>query len=294
MIQTRQHISDMPEAAEHYDIHSAIAARATLKSDPEKMYAGTCVDPNSSPNTRSGGYGGNLYAGRQCRETQMSDGQLGEALPDLTIRMINAQEEERSRIARELHDDLGQKMALLSMELEQLGKMIPGQQDLREQIRTLQNQVLEISTDMHRLSHRLHPSKLDHLGLEAAVRGLCRDLDAAGMLPIDLYSKGDMADVPKDAQLCIFRIAQEALRNCAKHSGADSVYVVLAKTGGQVRLSVSDDGRGFDMGSQTINRGLGFTSMRERVRILGGRILVHSKPGRGTYIEASIPLADEI
>src|SRR5262245_48534902 len=99
---------------------------------------------------------------------------------DISIRLINAQEEERSRVARELHDDLSQKMAILSLELEQLRQMASEREDLARQFQNVQNRVLEISTDIHRLSHKLHPSKLDHLGLAAAIKGLCRDFDAAG------------------------------------------------------------------------------------------------------------------
>jgi len=209
---------------------------------------------------------------------------------DISIRLINAQEEERSRIARELHDDVSQKMALLSLELEQLRQLIVGPHDLRKHFRNVQDRVLEISTDIHRLSHKLHPSKLDHLGLAAAVKGLCRDFDAAGRLKVEFHQEGDLAKLQKDVKLCMFRVAQEALRNCVRHSEAGSACIVLVRTGNELRLSISDDGKGFDMRSGAIRRGLGFTSMRERVRIIGGCIAIRSKPGHGTFIEASVPL----
>jgi signal transduction histidine kinase len=180
-------------------------------------------------------------------------------------------------------------MALLSLELEQL-RQIVGPRDLRRHFRNVQDRVLEISTDIHRLSHKLHPSKLDHLGLPTAVKGLCRDFDAAGKIKVKFHQEGDLAKLPKDVKLCMFRIAQEALRNCARHSEAGSACVVLVKSGNELRLSISDDGHGFDMRSGAIRRGLGFTSMRERVRIIGGCIAIRSKPGHGTFIEVSVPL----
>ena len=231
-----------------------------------------------------------IQLNRPYRPFIVPDAHYRESVPrDISIRLINAQEEERSRVARELHDDVSQKMALLSLELEQLRQAVECPHDLRRQFQSVQDRVLEISTDIHRLSHKLHPSKLDHLGLAAAVRGLCRDFDAAGKLKVEFHQEGDLSKLPKDVKLCVFRIAQEALRNCSRHSEAGSACVVLVRTGSELRLSVSDDGQGFDMRSGAIRRGLGFTSMRERVRIIGGCIAIRSKPGHGTFIEVSIP-----
>jgi signal transduction histidine kinase len=218
-------------------------------------------------------------------------GSKSEVLPkDISICLINAQEEERSRVARELHDDLSQKMALLSMELERLRPMVTDAPALRKHFRNVQDRVTEISTDIHRLSHKLHPSKLDHLGLAAATKGLCRDYDSSGQIKVDFLQEGDFSGIPKDVTLCIFRIAQEALRNCVKHSGARSACVELERVGKELKLVVSDFGQGFEMTSSSIRNGLGFTSMRERVRIVGGTIAIRSEPGQGTNIEVSIPL----
>jgi PAS domain S-box-containing protein len=210
------------------------------------------------------------------------------ALRELGGRFISAQEEERSRIARELHDDLNQRMALLSIELEQIGQGTNG--NLRRRVETLQNQVQEISADIHRLSYRLHPSKLDHLGLSAAIKSLCEQLNAAGTLRVYLHQQSVPATLPKDMTLCFFRIAQEALRNAVKHSRASHVRVILKKTDTTLVLSVSDDGCGFVAGSSTPDEGLGFISMRERSRIAGGRLEIHSSPGQGTRIELTVPL----
>jgi PAS domain S-box-containing protein len=212
------------------------------------------------------------------------------ALRDLGGRLINAQEDERRRIARELHDDLNQRMALLSIELEQLGK-VKRTVDLRDRVQSLQSQAQEISADIHRLSYRLHPSKLDHLGLAAAVESLCQEISAKGNPQIDLREHGFPANLPQEVTLCVFRIVQEALRNCAKHSGAATAHVILENTGKEIRLSVSDEGCGFETESDAMKSGLGFTSMRERLRAVGGGMRIHSQPLQGTVIEVSVPLA---
>ena len=208
---------------------------------------------------------------------------------DVSIRLINAQEEERSRVARELHDDLSQKLALLSLELEQLRNMVTGAYRLQRQFTGVQELVLEISTDIHRLSHTMHPSKLDHLGLSAAIKGLCRDFDAAVKIKIQFHEEGDLSKLGKEVKLCLFRVTQEALRNVARHSTAGWARVSIKRTEKEIRLSIFDDGRGFDMSSDALNSGLGFTSMRERVRILGGSIDINSSPGDGTGIDVKIP-----
>jgi signal transduction histidine kinase len=209
-------------------------------------------------------------------------------LRELGGRFIGAQEEERSRIARELHDDLNQRMALLSIGLEQMGQGITG--GLRRRFETLQNQVQEISADIHRLSYRLHPSKLDHLGLSAAIKSLCEQLNAAGNIRVYLHQQGVPASLPQDVTLCFFRIAQEALRNAVKHSRAKHVRVILKRVESTLNLTVTDDGCGFTGGPSTPLHGLGFISMRERARIAGGELQVQSSPGEGTHIELAVTL----
>jgi len=210
------------------------------------------------------------------------------ALRELGGRFISAQEQERSRIARELHDDLNQRMALLSIQLEQMGQGVNG--NLRRRFESLQNQVQEISADIHRLSYRLHPSKLDHLGLSAAIKSLCEQLNAAGNIRVYLHQQGVPATLPQDVTLCFFRVAQEALRNAVKHSHARHVRVILKMVDNTLLLAVSDDGCGFATGPSAPIEGLGFISMRERSRIAGGRLEVYSSPGQGTRIELIVPL----
>jgi PAS domain S-box-containing protein len=216
-----------------------------------------------------------------------------EALEAVSGRLIAAQEEERRRVARELHDDLNQRMALLSIELEQLAQGNQNPFLMRESLGKLQHHAREISADIHRISYKLHPSKLDHLGLEASVNSLCKELSESRTLRIEFKQSGFPATLPKDVTLCAFRIAQEALRNCINYSEAETVRVGLEKTDDEVRLSVVDDGRGFDMESDAMKKGLGFISMKERVHLVGGELQISSRPLRGTCIRVSIPLVND-
>jgi PAS domain S-box-containing protein len=218
-----------------------------------------------------------------------------EALKYLGSRLIAAQEDERKRVARELHDDLNQRMAVLSIELEQLSQKIQNRVSLRSHVYNLQLQAQEISSDIHRLSYQLHPFKLDHLGLAAAVKSLCDEFSLAqnGKPVIHFHQSGLPVNLPKDTTLCLFRIAQEVLRNCVRHSGAESAQVVLTTTRHAIRLSISDNGCGFDTGSDLMQKGLGFISMQERLRLVSGEVKVCSQPRRGTRIDVSVPLNRE-
>ncbi|HWN99645.1 MAG TPA: PAS domain S-box protein [Blastocatellia bacterium] len=215
-----------------------------------------------------------------------------EAVRDLGGRLIKAQEEERSRIARELHDDLNQRMALFSIELEQLAQKTPAKGRLRPQIKALWTKAQEISGEIHRVSYQLHPSKLDHLGLAAALKSFCNELSEREGLTIDFRDAGFPAILPKDVTLSVFRIAQESLHNVVKHSGVQHATVVLERTDQVVRLSVSDRGCGFDTESDKMTSGLGFISMRERLRLVGGNLSISSQPG-GTRVEVSVPLGTQ-
>lgn len=216
--------------------------------------------------------------------------QAEETLKELGGRLIAAQEEERRRVARELHDDFNQRLAVLSVELEQVKQKIQKPLDLRLNIERLQVQAQEIAAEIHRLSYKLHPSKLDHLGLAAAVNSLCTELTQSGRLETEFVQTGFPCSLDNDITLCVFRIAQEALRNCVKHSGAKSARVMLTRTRTAVRLVVSDNGCGFNTKKTSLEKGLGFISMKERLNLLGGELKVNSKPWRGTRIEVSVPL----
>ena len=214
-----------------------------------------------------------------------------EALRNLGGLLINAQEEERSRIARELHDDLSQQLAIMSIEIQQLGQKIPGDdQDIKGLVRGLLAKAQDISSEIHRLSYKLHPAKLDHLGLAAAIKGLCAELSDHRDVKIDFRQKGFPATLSKDVTLCVFRIAQESLQNVVRHSGAHEAQVVLRKSARALHLRVSDAGCGFDARSSRTKAGLGFISMRERLRLVGGKISIRSQPFSGTQIDVVVPI----
>lgn len=225
------------------------------------------------------------------RENVTRHRQAEEALRNLGGRLINAQEEERSRVARELHDDLNQQVAIMSIQLEQLRQKIPkGRHDLTALVSGLWAKAQEISSEIHRLSYRLHPAKLDHLGLAAAIKSLCDELSECREIKIEFRQQGFPAVLSREVTLCVFRIAQESLHNVIRHSGAHDAQVVLRRSSKSVHLHVSDTGCGFDMQTSRTKNGLGFISMRERLRLVSGRISIRSQPFAGTQIDIVVPI----
>jgi signal transduction histidine kinase/ABC-type uncharacterized transport system substrate-binding protein len=217
-----------------------------------------------------------------------------EALNSLSGNLIRAQEEERRRIAREIHDDFQQRVAVLAIELDSLSQDIGGEDEITLfRLRELSNQVNALGIDLHSLSHRLHSSALDSMGLVPALKGLCSEFRRHHDLKVSLVAENVPEKVPSETALCLFRIAQEALQNVRKHAGAQVAEVRVEGLEGTIRLSVSDQGAGFDRDASTQSGGIGIRSMEERVRLLNGRIEVHSKPGSGTTIEASVPAVSE-
>jgi signal transduction histidine kinase len=210
-----------------------------------------------------------------------------EAIRDLAGRLIASQEEERQRLARELHDGIGQKIALLSVEIAQ----VPESRSLRGWAASLQRtseQIGEIATDIHNLSYALHPSKLQILGLTSAMRALCRDMSAAGGVQVVFANGRIPASIDPEISLCVYRITQETLRNVARHSRASQATVRLKHERGQLLLDVADSGVGFN--ARAGHEGLGLVSMRERVAFLRGRLAIQTRPGGGTRISVRIPL----
>ncbi len=208
-------------------------------------------------------------------------------------RLLQAQENESRRIARELHDDLGQGLALLTVKMDLLRQQPPeaaGQFGARMQ--ELMAQVRQLSSSVHDLSHRLHPSKLDQLGLVAAIGDLCRELTRNHGLKIEFTHDQMPAAISPDTAVCLYRIAQEGLRNAIKHSGAQQAEVVLRGTADAISLRIIDHGRGFDPRRTQGKRGLGLVSMRERVRHLGGEIAIDSQPSGGTRLHVRVPLTE--
>ncbi len=215
-----------------------------------------------------------------------------ESLEDLSGRLITAQEEERSRIARELHDDFSQRLALLGIGLSRLWKKRPeSAEEERVLVRELWNQTQEISSDVHRLSHQLHSSKLQHVGLGSALIGLCEEISEKCGIQVEFADCGVPTDIPKDVALCLFRVAQEALSNVVKHSRAQEARVELSDAGSRIRLRIVDAGSGFDVALGSTDAGIGLVGMRERLRLVGGRLSVKSASMQGTEILAEVPLS---
>lgn len=217
-----------------------------------------------------------------------------EAAHDLSGRLISAQEEAHRQLARELHDDFSQRLALLSVELEMFGQHPPEDAPrITARMEDFSSEVKSLSSEVHRLSHALHPAKLDQLGLVAAVRGFCKEFGRAHELAIDFAERNVPRTVPGDAALCLYRTAQEALQNVVKHSGATAAKVELVRDDGHLRLVVADDGAGFDPQAVRTNSSLGLVSMGERARFVGGRLSVVSRPGAGARVEVRVPVASE-
>jgi PAS domain S-box-containing protein len=213
------------------------------------------------------------------------------ALADVSGRLIAAQEQERNRIGRELHDDIGQRLATLIIGLDQLGHTPPDLPASHTRISELQKQATEIATDIQNLSHELHSAKLEYLGPVAAMRSLCQELGAQAKIEIDFKSQDWPGSLPPDISLCLFRVLQEALRNSIKHSGASHIEVKLWGAPDRIHLAISDSGVGFDMNEAKRSRGLGLVSMEERLKLSNGTISIESEIKRGTTIQASVPLS---
>jgi PAS domain S-box-containing protein len=214
-----------------------------------------------------------------------------EAARELSGRFITAQEDERRRIARDLHDDLNQRLALLSVEMELFGRTSArrqGQSDHR--LQELVAHVREISSEIHNLSHKLHPAKLDQLGLLAAVRAFCRESSERWGIRVEFVHDHVPTDLPPDIALCLYRVLQESLQNVVRHSGAQKAQAELKMKARTIQLALTDSGKGFDVAHARQNGGLGLVSMEERVRLVRGSFAMHSKPGEGTRVQVTIPL----
>jgi PAS domain S-box-containing protein len=219
--------------------------------------------------------------------------QTEEALSSMSLRLIEAQEKERTRIARELHDDIGQRLALLAIELGQLQQDPPNLSELSRRMGELQEQASQVATDIQTLSHELHSAKLEYLGIAAAMRGFCREFGKQQKAEIDFKSHDLPEPLSPEISLCLFRVLQEALHNSAKHSGVRRFEVGLWGTSDEIHLTVSDSGAGFDSEGAKASRGLGLISMEERLKFLKGRFAIESQPTRGTTIHASVPLSSK-
>ncbi len=207
----------------------------------------------------------------------------------LAGRLLNAQEEERSRLARELHDDVTQRLAMLAIDAGKLAGDAKLDEDDRNALATLKRLIVVLSHDVQDLSRRLHPAILDDLGLPAAMRAECRSLSKRLGIPVSFASEEPPVEFPRESSLALYRIVQESFRNIAAHSGATEVSVEFGVVDGQVRLSIEDDGRGFDREEARRRGGLGLASLGERARLVGGRIDIRTALGEGVRIRVEVP-----
>jgi signal transduction histidine kinase len=210
-------------------------------------------------------------------------------LEALAGRLISAQEDERRRVGRELHDDLVQRLAAAAIEVGRLERA-PSATDAQAGLGALKRTVATLGEDVHRLSRRIHPAVLEELGLAAAVEAECRAFVERGGPPVDVRIEGDIDAATKAARLGVYRIAQESLRNILQHAGASEVSLVIRRESDTLSVEVADDGRGFNRNDGRGRGGLGLASMEERARLLGGRFEASSAAGQGTRIRVSVPV----
>jgi PAS domain S-box-containing protein len=242
-----------------------------------------------------GGFAGYIGSAVDITERRNAEDQIRESRAALEVghreiqqlagRLITAHEDERRRLARELHDDLTQRLARLAIDagrMENAANAPGGARPLREDL-------VRLSEDVHALSYRLHPSVLDDLGLVEALRAECHRVARQGDMRVEVEATGMPETLPAEASLCLFRVAQEALSNAARHAKASAVTVLLSPRSKGLQLAVSDNGGGFDPRRPRARPSLGLASMRERVRLLRGELDIESTPGRGTTVVAWIP-----
>jgi len=216
-----------------------------------------------------------------------------EALASVGRRLIEAHEEERTWIARELHDDIGQRIALLAIELGRLDLHATGSVlDGHEYLQHARQRASDLGKDIQALSHRLHSSKLEYLGLVTAAKSFCHELSEQRNVRIEFKHSDIPATIPKEISLCLFRVLQEALQNAINHSAEQNFTVEVHGTKEEISLTVSDSGIGFNWQDAMNRRGLGLISMRERLRLVNGELSIQSASGRGTIVLARVPLGE--
>lgn len=283
----REEFPEMPERWK--EVNRRALAGETLRADEDRWESGGRtrwarweVRPWINPD---GTVGGILILAEDITQRK----QMEEELSEMSRKLIESQEQERARIGRELHDDINQRLAMLAVQVQQLQE---SPSDLGNRLEGFYNDLVNISNDVQALSRELHSSKLEYLGAVVAMAAWCRDFSRNQKMEIDF--KSDVAHpLPLDIGRTLFRLLQESLHNASKHSGVKRVEVELREASGEICLVVSDRGKGFDLATALQGKGLGLTSMRERVRLLNGTITIDSKPMAGTTIHVRVPLSSE-
>ena len=237
-----------------------------------------------------GSFAGYIGSCNDVTERELAADLLG----SLGRRLIDAHEQERTWIARELHDDINQRLALLVIELEEWKQQVPESADFSTHIEHARKRLFDISKDIQALSHRLHSSKLEYLGLATASKSFCRELSDQHKVWVEFTHADVPRNLPSEISLALFRVLQEALQNAVKHSHAQVFKVELRGTPDEIYLTISDLGTGFDQQEALGNRGLGLISMRERLQLVNGALAIESKPGQGTTIRARVPIKADV
>jgi signal transduction histidine kinase len=237
-------------------------------------------------------------AARDITERIRAELELQESRQELRAladRLINAEQEERKRISRELHDDLSQKLAMLAFDTGSLVQTpASSMEEIRERLRNFQTRVVQISQDVRQIAYQLHPSILEDLGLNSALSELCEEFSMRTGIVATCEQETPPKAMPMKVASCLYRVAQEALHNVSKHARASRVRLMIRGSPEGVRLGIRDDGAGFDLYAGRWRHGIGIVSMKERVRLVQGEFSIHSEPGLGTTVSIFVPLAKEV
>ena len=232
------------------------------------------------------------FSGYICSAIDITDLKAARAtLANLNARLIQAQEQERTRLARELHDDVCQRMTVMALDLQHLGERIPENDSAaRGELLTLYDEMTMLGRDVNSMSHRLHSSKLELLGLPAAGDTFCKEIEKHHGVKVEFVHEGMPAQLREGVAVALFRVLQEALSNAVKHSGASEYHVSLRRIDHELQLEVVDYGRGFDAAAAIAKSGIGLITMQERIKLVNGQVVIDSSPATGTTVRASVPL----
>jgi signal transduction histidine kinase len=207
---------------------------------------------------------------------------------------VEAREEERRRVSRELHDEVGQKLALLELQITQIERDLAPDAGVRAALQSLRGRVVDIADDLHRICCRLHPAALEHLGLPVAVQSLCEEFNSSSAVKTRFLSCGVVRELPSHTALCLYRVVQEGLRNVTRHASATRAVVVMRSSAFGIETTITDNGRGFRTEEAARGGGLGLVSLQERVALAGGTFSIESAPGHGTRLRTWIPILQSL
>jgi PAS domain S-box-containing protein len=234
-----------------------------------------------------------FFAGYIGSAIDVTDRRLAhEALSNFSRRLMQAQEKERAFVARELHDDIGQRATALVWQLQALVRRLPSETKEHGLVQTMCDQAIELAKVIPAMSHRLHSVELQSFGMAVASERLCKELSEMSKVQIEFLHDGISPNLSEDVAICLFRVLQEALNNAVKHARVRHIFVSLRGTANEIELNVIDEGIGFDSTASNARQGLGFVSMKERLSLIGGEVLIDSRIGSGTTVRARVPLSD--